>query len=267
MKKNLKHVMPKLMLFAGILIMALSFNSCGKEKKPKSNYEAGQIPGLGNTPGNLTGTPFTLPAGVVLIEDITGNAYQGNYWNIAEKAYFYISKAGTIETSTLAFLTRAQEKPIHYFGSGRSYVNLLIPLRNTLSTSVTVTFPEATIIRSQTGDCQNGVLLKKVVVTIPAGSDYYLCLSLYCGNASKGTAGYDDIYVWGVVSDVKLLLDLCNMIKNKKINIEEFSSTSSNDYDAYYHVTTLLQDAVWEITDGNGLTQETINAINVLLNN
>jgi len=104
MKKNVKNVMSKLMLFTGILIMALSFNSCNKDKdeEQESSNEAGKIPGLGNTPGNLTGTPFTLPPGVVLTGDITGDAYQGNYWDIGEKSYSYISKAGTVETRTLA---------------------------------------------------------------------------------------------------------------------------------------------------------------------
>ena len=265
MKTNLKNVMSKLMLFVCAFVMALSFNSCSKDKE--SNYEAGKIPGLGDAAGELTGTPFTLPSGVVLTGAITGSAYQDNYWNLGWRSYSYVHKNGDVEMRTLAPVTRTEAEPeIHYFGSGRTYVNLLIPMHNNLSTAVTVTFPAATIIRSQSGDCQNGVLLKKVVIIIPAGSDYHLCLSLYCGNHHRDAASYDDIYEWGVVSNVQPLLDLCNMVKNKKINIEEFTSTSMSDYNTYEEITSMLQEAVWEITDDEGLSQSTISEINALPN-
>jgi len=200
-----------------------------------------RIPGLGNTSGNLTGSPFTLPTGIELTGDITGlSGNYNNYWN---------------------------QTTGNYYGSGRGFVDLLLKLHNTRSTSETVTFPAATILISKTGTCQNGVLIQKVTVTIPANSNYLLNLSFYCGNKNKHAAGSSDVYLLGVVSNASRLLDLCNRVMNKKINIEKFSRTSTSDYSTFINLSGILQNIVWDVTDGNGLTQNDITSINSLPNN
>lgn len=260
-----------LFLLAGLLCFALA--SCEKDDDPKeddqpTNYTPGEIPGLGTADGELTGTPFKLPDGVELIENITGAGSQNGYWNVsypdAANATFTL-KDGSVVSRSLGVQTRAGETR-HYFGSGAGYVDLLIPMRNTKSGPVTVTFPAATILRSKTGDCQNGVLIKKVTVTIPANTDYYLCLAFYCGNLSKSSAYSDDIFELGVVSDAKPLLDLCEMVKNKKINVEEFNPTSYQDYTIYTVQITRLQNIVWSVTDGEGLSEDEIAYLRALPN-
>lgn len=246
--------------------------SCGKdddEPQPQpKDYAPGEIPGLGEAEGELTGTPFKLPDGVVLTGEITGGGDQDGYWNLygeSSMSYAFTAKDGTVTTRSLAPKTRAGENA-HYFGSGSSCVDLVIPMRNSRSSSVTVTFPAALILRNDAGDCQNGVLIKEVTVTIPAGADYRLHLAFYCGNLHKDTAGSDDRYSLGVVSDAKPLLDLCDRVKNKKINIEEFDPTKEEDFDTYISQRTTLQVIVWLVTDGPGLTEEGISYINSLPN-
>ncbi len=139
-------------------------------------------------------------------------------------------------------------------------------MRNSQSSPVTVTFPAALILRNDAGDCQNGVLIKKVTVTIPAGADYHLNLAFYCGNAHKGSAGSSDHYSLGVVSDAKPLLDLCDRVKDKKINIEEFDPAKEEDCYTYGEQKGNLQDIVWTVTDGSGLTETDISYINSLPN-
>ena len=251
-----------------LLGMFAFFTSCSDDDEPTVEvveFEVGEIPGLGNTEGELTGTPFTLPNGVTLIEDITGKGSQSGYWNFSRTASF-TNKDGTIVSRSLSPPVSRSATENHYFGSGYGYVDLLIPMHNSLNQSVTVTFPAALILRNDAGDCQNGVLLKKVVVTIPAGSDYYLNLAFYCGNADKSSAGSSDVYSLGVVSNAKPLLDLCDKVKNKKINIEEFNPASSDDYYIYKSQINDLQDIVWEVTDGNGLSESQIAYINALPN-
>jgi hypothetical protein len=104
------------------------------------------------------------------------------------------------------------------------------------------------------GDCQNGVLLKKVTVTVPPKSDYNIVLSFYCGNADKGTAGPRDDYEWGVVSNAAPLLELCRLVENKKINIEEYDPDNDEDHTLYNIRNSVLQGAVWDITDDDGLS-------------
>jgi len=257
-----KNAVSKLMLLVCAAIIALSLNSCSKDKE----VLPGQIPGLGNTPGELTGTPFTFPDGVELDGEITGAVNSSGYWSSGGKSgsYSFIGKNGETITKTSEPATRTTD-PIEYRGSGKSYVELLVSLRNTKSTPITVTIPAATVFVSKAGDCQNGVLIKKVSFTIPANSTYKLCLVMYCGNASKGTAGSSDIYILGVVSNAAPLLDLCERVKNKKINIEEFP----RNYDArdiYRNQANVLQDIVWNVTDGDGITSEDIAYINSLPN-
>jgi len=234
----------KLLSLIMVLIMPLFMVSCDKDDELiPENFAAGEIPGLGSADGELTGIPFTLPSGVTLIKEITGAGNYADYWSQSHG-----------------------DEVRHYFGSGRGYVDLLIPLRNSNSGNITVTFPAGTIIRSKSNGYQHGVLIKKVTISIPANSDYYLSLSLYCGNEHRGSAGSSTIYEWAVVSNASLLIDLCERIKNKKINIEEFSPTSADDYRTCSLLVSTLQRIVWRITDGKGLTESDIEYINSLPN-
>ncbi|WP_455633571.1 hypothetical protein [Parabacteroides sp.] len=246
--------------------------SCSKDEyepqlQPK-DYAPGEIPGLGEAEGELTGTPFKLPDGVELTGEITGSGDQDGYWNLygeSSMSYAFTAKDGTVTTRSFAPKTRAGEN-VCYSGSGYGYVDLLIPMRNSQSSPVTVTFPAALILRNDAGNRQNGVLIKKVTVTIPAGADYHLNLAFYCGNAHKGSAGSSDHYSLGVVSDAKPLLDLCDRVKDKKINIEEFDPTDVEDYNTYNAQRSSLQNIVWLVTDDTGLTETDISYINSLPN-
>jgi len=277
-KFKLKKETSKLMMFVCAAIIALNFNACQKDDKNEEptvapvDYPAGNIPGLGDADGVLTGTPFTLPAGVELSGDITGAGNQYEYWDLASYSsaatYSFVNKNGEVETRTFAspFRNSEADAPIYYYGSGAGYVDLLLPLRNTLSKQATVTFPAATILVSKSGECQNGVLLKKVTIIIPAKTDYRVCLSFYCGNLQKHSASSSQVYTLGVISNASLILDLCDKLKNKKINIEEFSKTSYEDYAVYTDQIGDLQGMVWSITEHNGLSQYYYDIINSLPN-
>lgn len=263
------NIMKPKYLFLLACLFCCIIVSCSKdddEPQPK-DYAPGEIPGLGNAEGELTGTPFKLPDGVELTGEITGGGDLDRYWNLSydesSSNYAFTAKDGTVTTRSLAPKTRAGENA-YYFGSGYGYVDLIIPMRNSRSSSVTVTFPAALILRNDAGDCQNGVLIKKVTVTIPAGADYHLNLAFYCGNADKGAAGGSDRYSLGVVSDAKPLLDLCDRVKNKKINIEEFDPTKQEDFSTYNEQRNSFQNIVWLITDDSGLTETEISYINSL---
>ena len=239
---NSKKMTLRLLVFVCTAIMAVSFNACDKKDDLKQ-YEPGEIPGLGDVIGDIPGYQFTLPNGIELIGEITGAITSNNYWNQ--------SSSGQI---------------IHYYGSGSGYVDLLLILRNVRSNPVTVTFPMATVFISKTGSTQNGVLIQKVTITIPANSDYNLGLVLFCGNRHKGSAGSGSVYELGTVCNASSLIDLCKLLQNKMINIEKFSPTSTADKNTYNLQKALLQSIVWQVTDGNGLTQSDIDYINSLPN-
>ena len=273
-KFNLKNVASKFILLIFAVTVVISFNACNKDdpEEKSDDYEAGNIPGLGNAEGDLTGTAFRLPDGVELVGDITGVATQYYYWDFSSYSsafnHPFINKNDEVETKSFTFrMQQDDELTKNCFGSGVGYVDLFLKLRNVRSNPVTVTFPAATIVVSKAGDCQNGILIKKATITIPANSDYNLCLAFYCGNLSKHVAGTYDVYIFGVVSDAKPLLELCDRVKSKKINIEEFSRSSMSDLTTYSDQASRLQSIVWNVTDGNGLTQNDIAYISSLPSN
>ena len=230
----------------------MSLTSCG----PNYNYEPGQIPGLGSSDGELTGAMFQLPDGVILIDDITGKGDPDGYWDFSEtRSYQFTDKNDSVITRQISPKLYRDETQINYRGSGNGYVDLLVPMHNSNNYPVTVTFPAALIAKNYAGNCQNGVLLKKVIVEIPANSDYYLNLSFYCGNLTKSTASDNDIYSFSVVSDAEALIELCDLLKNKKINIEEFDPTKYEDQSTFESQVGMLQLIVWSITEWNGLNR------------
>ena len=256
---NLKNAASTMMLIVVAAMMALSFSSCEKE-----NEEGQEIPGLGSAEGELTGTPFTFPAGIECGE-IRGASYSYSYWSMNMTRSF-VHKDGTVETLPPLVQTRADED-IYYYGSGPGYVDLVLPLKNITANPIQIEIPAATILVSKAGDCQNGVLIKKVTFSIPANSEIRLVLSFYCGNSSKSTAGTSDIYILGVVSNSRVLLDLCDRVKNKKINLEEFSRSSSSDRSTYNSQRSALQSIVWNVTDyGHALTESDKAYISALPN-
>ena len=232
-----------MLIFVCTAIMTVSFNACNKSDDLEQ-YEPGAIPGLGETIGEVPGNIFILPNGIEVIGEINGSISSNNYW----------------------YQSSSSEQSIHYYGSGPGYVDLLLKLRNVSSKSITVTFPRATVFVSKSGSTQNGILIQKVTITIPANSDYYLGIVLYCGNRHKSSASRVSVYEIGIVCNASSLIDLCKLLQNKMINIEKFSSTSISDRNTYNSQKTLLQNIVWQVTDGNGLTQSDIDFINSLPN-
>ena len=224
-------------------IMALSFNACEK-KDVLEPYEPGEIPGLGSAIGDVPGSQFNFPNGIELVGDITGSISSSNYWSQSTSG-----------------------QTIHYYGSGYGYVDLLLKLRNVRSSSITITIPMATVFVSKNGSTQNGVLIQKVTITIPANSDYNLGLVLYCGNQHKGSAGSGSVYVLGTVCNASSLIELCKLLQNKMINIEKFTPTSTADKNTYNSQKSQLQRIIWQVTDGSGISQSDIDYIKALSNN
>ncbi len=262
--------MKRFYLFLALSLIALGMAACTQDKEssnPPVAYNPGEIPGLGDAEGELTGSPFVLPKGVELVGDITGGGAQYYYWQTEEDyspaGHAFVEKDGTVTTRAF-FPAQSEEEYIPCYGSGYGYVDLLVSLKNTNSSPTTVTFPAALILRNLGGDCQNGVLLKRTDVVLPAQTTQTICLLLYCGNSGKGSAYGEAEYVWGVVSNAAPLLDLCERVKDRRINIEEFDPRLEEDYYIYSEQVSRLQDIVWEVTDYEGLGEASIEYLNAL---
>ncbi|MDR1528939.1 MAG: hypothetical protein LBS40_00715 [Burkholderiales bacterium] len=197
----------------------------------------GQISGLGEYPGELQGTSFTLPQGVRVDGMITG--YRPATLSRSEKNTY----AKDLPQKSAFDLLPADAT----IGGGYD-VLLKIALINSNSTPTEVVFPERLILKSKSSQYQHGLLLKKTSVTIPAGARYVISLVMYCGNMERGAPSSSEIYEFGVISNSPLLKDLTDRLVNKKINVEEFNSDPS-DYQIYIDQYLRLASIVWNLTD------------------
>lgn len=257
---TLQHCIPMLMF-------ALVFTACSKDDDNDENIdddievvvnEPGKISGLGETSGELTGIPFTLPEGVVLESDITGyNPYDAELRTAQETKASIVNNKKMIKSLPLT-KSSIYNKAI---GSG-TFVYVILNLKNNTSKDINIEFPARLIIKSRSGDYQNGVLLKKTRASIPASQSYKIMLMMYCGNYSKDSSEPDEKYDWGVISNSSLIVDLCKRLADKKINYEEFNG---NDIDYYYSHLAFLQNMLWKLTDeGQALSEDDIAYINRL---
>lgn len=85
---------------------------------------------------------------------------------------------------------------------------------------------------------------------------------MHCGNSSLNPSSSSEKYEWAVISNSSLIVDLCNRLANKKINYEEFSIGESG----YGTQVNKLQDILWRLTDGTGITESDIEYIDSLPN-
>ncbi|MDR1554959.1 MAG: hypothetical protein LBS39_02910 [Campylobacteraceae bacterium] len=206
-----------------------------------SNDSPGAISGLGDASGEVTGEVFQFPDGVILEGDVLGiggsslkvnNINQPNYYKPSFNAVTITGANATI-------------------GSGSVYVRLVFSLNNTNNVDTEVVFPAGLVAISTTGDSQNGLLIKETSVVIPANSRYKVVLIMYCANLHRATAGgyyYNNFFI---VSNSSTLQELFDLVKDKKINNEEYDSSQSSTYS---NIVGNLQDIVWSITDdANGL--------------
>jgi Iap family predicted aminopeptidase len=90
---------------------------------------------------------------------------------------------------------------------------------------------------------------------------------MYCGNSDRKPSSPSETYKFAVVSNSSLIVDLCQRLKNKKINIEEYNMRNSSENDAYQEIVTRLQAILWYLTDlGYSLTESEIEYIESLPN-
>lgn len=205
-----------LVLLTATLMLAVVLPACKKDKKGNAEPAevAGKIPGLGDTPGTPAATAYELPANISLVGKIKGN--------VCDTAY---------------------ER-----GSGR-FVDVCVALINSGGTDITLTIPAGLIILADSEEDQHGMIIQETTIILKAGKITRCGLNAYCTNASKHPSSYTSTYTIGGVSSSVLIKQLIAILKNKKVNTEDYP----NDREGYGKAEDAVQGAVWGITDGDGL--------------
>lgn len=205
-----------LVLLTATLTLAVVLPACKKDKKGNAEptEKAGEIPGLGDTPGTPPVTAYEFPANITLVGKIKGN---------------------TCDT--------AYER-----GSGQ-FVDVCIALLNSSSTDITLTIPAGFTILADSEEDQHGIVIQETTIILKAGKITRCGLNTYCTNSSKHPSSYDATYRIAGVSSSVLIKQLIAILKTKKVNVEDYP----NDRDGYHEAESVVQRAVWYITDGAGL--------------
>ena len=240
------------LLTLSILSILTLFPSCVKDDETVEN--PGELAGLGDQSGDLQGAKFSLPSGIELNGKIMGLSYASPF---DSDPYFLPNPAKVKKIESQGSMVKQARNVSSYYdtvlGSGY-YVMVLIPLKNTTNQDRELILPARLIIKAKSSDDQNGILLKETKLSIPAGKTYNVALCMYCGNLNKNSSSSKSEYEWGVISNSSLIKELTDILADRKINIEEFTSSNS---ETYYSQISEIQDILWSITDSNsGLSNE-----------
>jgi len=214
-------------------------NACQKE----TIDTPGNIPGMGNTPGELqVKQAYNLPGGVYLVGDITG-----------EKSP--IGKAGEMIESF------GDAKAVYsIFGSGGA-VRLKISLFNSRTYPVTVFFPKGLLFRCNFGNFQHGLCAQTTWACIQPNSSRSIYLDMYCLNygipSPDQTAKYS---ILGITSS-QTIWNMLNLIGWRKVNYEMIFGSQGKgikaDEPSYEEIIERIQAMVHDLTNfANDLTSD-----------
>lgn len=249
-----------LFVFCCLLLANLCFMSCSNDDDERVtivNDVPGQISGLGNNRGELTGTKFTLPDGITLKGNIVGYWVSDNSLSLVINGLYEDQPTLRDSDTDLDLLYRYMKnyKGEQYdiaLGAGYA-VPVIFTLENTTSKNRNVTLPAGLIVKSKNFEAQYGLLVKKVEFTVPANDDIVVLLYMNCCHLGIPAPEDNNIMEWGVITNSSLLVEICDMVKDKKINYEEFGSYTRTYFDQVYYI----QERVWDLTDrGSTLTDE-----------
>lgn len=207
-------------------------------------------PGLGDDPGVPETTPFALPPGLALAGPIWGvDADGGECPGVDAK-----------------------------FGTDDGGVKVCVPLKNTSGAPRPLDLNDGLILIQEHQDGQNGLLVERVLINVPPSggeggcrpvekdgpvserkcepengdpdSVYIVQLNLRCLNEGRSPSFSGMAYQIGGVTADPDLLALANLLATK-----DLSSPNAQE---------VATEAVYEITEGSGLTTETRRRVNAL---
>lgn len=244
--KKIKFLVAVLVLITGILI------SCQKDDS-KSKDDPGNIPGMGNAGGELEVLkPFVLPEGISIAGEVRG--------------------AGDSPVSLDGNAILRNESNLKdydgRYGSGGQWVMLNLVLENSTPVDQEVVIPAGCVFEynhdeNETDDnnYQHGICLQEIRITIFGSARHNIILFVYCIN--KGKEGSNNLvsYIIRGTSTSRLIAFLVDALKFKKIDVSDFTN---DEMDEYNRITDRIQEIVWAITNGSGLTQDDKDFIRAL---
>ena len=172
--------------------------------------------GVGPSTARPGGPVFALPPGLSLKEPMLG--YRESDCRIDKKT-----------------------PPVH-LGPPETPVLLCLAFFNATATPIRVRLPAGLVFISRNQTTQNGLLIQVETFEAPPG-EFFVKLNLLCLNSGRnGSKPGDEFELGPVLADKDPAWELINALKDKSIDSTEGRAPSR------------MQAALWNITDGDGLT-------------
>ncbi|MBN1186759.1 MAG: hypothetical protein JXB49_31060 [Bacteroidales bacterium] len=223
-----------------LLSLSLLLFSCERIEKVET---PGNIPGMGDTEGALETTPYKFTEGIEFVGTITG-----------------FDESLDTETNQVALKsTETSLTGKSIYGSGGQWIKVSVTLKNTTNWWRTLFFPPGLIFEVNNKEYQNAILLQWAWTSLEPYEEKTIVLYMYCINKGKlGSDAFSNFNVLGT-TDSEEMRAFLNLIGWKKINVEFFTTGSglknTSEFE-YSEVANVLQEAVWSITNGSGLSDE-----------
>lgn len=242
----------KALKFVAVVVLMLvtgTFISCDKEGNQEG--DPGHISGMGNAGGKLQVIePFVLPEGVSIVGEIRG---------------FGDPNAAVKGDNSLLQKSMLKDDNNEYYtcGSGGQNIILHIELRNDNDEDIDYVFEGGCLFECQQEGCQHAICARRVAIRLRARMSRRCKLLLYCINLGKSGSSANLSYKILGVSESERIIKLINALQHKKININDYSTDNLEEYGGMCNH---IQDIVWAITNGTGVSDEGWEYINTLPN-
>ena len=154
------------------------------------------MPGMGLSEVEPEGTPFVLPEGLTVEAPIRG--YNSADPSDCDHKYS--------ETAV---------------GQGEQ-VRLCLILNNATNQPITLQLPPGLVFVSRSRKTQNGMIAQRIAIEVPAKTRYFQPLFSYCINSGRESAGLEDEFDIGNVTNVPAFQAFFRMVEDKVVTNTNF---------------------------------------------
>ena len=200
----------RLVLIAASLSFATllgNVSACSAQVRPDR-------PGLGRSTAAPQGSAFALPNGISLEEPVHGYSPEDPF--------------------------KCDDKYRNESYGHGDLVKLCLIFRNTTNGPITVTLPPGLIFVSQNTRTQNGLIVQRISIEVPAGERYFAPVLMYCANGPRQPSSTEDDYKVGPILDYADFRELFDMVEGREISRAEAGD---------------IQVAINHLQDGRGLSK------------
>jgi hypothetical protein len=120
---------------------------------------------------------------------------------------------------------------------------------STSSGNESAVLPAGLFMKSKKSAIQHMIIVKDYPIAVPPGHDTLITIGVFCCNSTKDVPDNTDTFEIGPVTDNSELQQVVAITKTRHLG-------PSNS--------TFVQQVIWNVTDGKGLPQSTIDSLNAL---